>query len=131
MPNWLKGLLGGIVAAIAQFNPVVWALFILIGLDIISGFLRAFITKSVSSDVSLRGMAKKSFILILVGLAGVIQRFLIAGTLPVDLIVGTAGFFCVTEIISILENASACGIAVPPVLVDVLRDKHADHNGQS
>jgi len=121
MPTWFKGFIVSIAALVSNFHPVVWGLFILIGLDILSGLVKAFVTKTVSSDASLRGMAKKSLILILVGLAGVIQKFLVTGILPVDLVIGTAGFFCVTEIISILENASACGISVPPILTNFLK----------
>ena len=121
VPTWVKGLVGGAVAMVMNLDPVIKAMFILMALDILSGLLRSVFDRTISSEVSLKGMVKKSFMLILVGVAAVIQRYLVTGSLPVDLVIGTAGFFCVTEIISILENAAACKQVIPPVLENFIK----------
>jgi phage-related holin len=40
--------------------------------------------------------------------------------LPIELGSAAAGAFCVTELISIVENASAIGVPIPKVITDLL-----------
>lgn len=123
MPNWIKSIGVGIVSTVAQFHPVVIGLAILMGLDIISGLVRAYKSAEVSSDRSYFGMRKKASVWLLVGVAAVIQHYIVPGQLPINLTVGVAGAFAFTEAISIVENARACGVDIPAVLSDALKNK--------
>lgn len=111
---WLFGLVAGIWGG---FHPLIQTLAVLIVLDLVSGLLYAWATKSVSSDASYRGMAKKAMMLVLVGAASTYN-----GTQPLgfDAAAAVAGFFCTTELISIIENAGRLGVPIPKVLMDAI-----------
>jgi len=109
---WFTSLITSWVAAM----PLIAILLILIGLDIATGVLAAFITKQISSMTSFTGVLKKVVTLSLVAV-GICMEF-IYPDIPWGRIV--AMFFCVTEIISITENAARCGIPLPPQLVEAL-----------
>jgi len=113
--KFVKGVMGGAVAMILNLSPVVQALLLLVAMDLISGWAKAFITKTINSDASLRGMTKKGLMLLMVAAAWVAEHKLGA---PLDLDLAVAGFYCVTEGISIIENAKACGLGIPPILVE-------------
>jgi toxin secretion/phage lysis holin len=84
-------------------------------LDITSGVLAAYITNSLDSRVSFRGMAKKALALVLVGVAAWIEP-----AVGIPLASAVAGFYTVHELLSILENAAIAGLPVPDALRDAL-----------
>lgn len=92
--------------------PIIQALMVLMVLDVVSGFLSAFINSTLSSDVSLRGMAKKAMVLLLVTMAAWLQPLVGLDALD-DLV---TGFFIAHEGLSILENAANAGLPIPAVL---------------
>ena len=100
-----------------QRQPLLGVLMILIGADILSGRIVAAARRQLNSTVSLLGMSRKALVLILVGVARVIEPH--AGDLPLTKLV--AGCFCATELLSILENAIALGVPVPRAFRDVLK----------
>lgn len=110
--DWLVQAVTGWVHQV----PMVSTLLILIGLDVAAGLLVAFDRKALSSTISWRGMTRKIFTILLVGMAAVIEPF--AQGLPLAQIV--AMFYSLTEAVSILENAAALGLPLPAQLVDVL-----------
>jgi toxin secretion/phage lysis holin len=111
MPWFMQSLIHWI-----NTKPIIPALLILVILDWLSGVCRACITKSLSSSISWRGMVRKVFMLLLIGVAAVLQPF--AGGLPLTELVALA--FVVVESLSIVENAAASGIPIPRALADVL-----------
>lgn len=113
----LAALPGIVFGYLFGWNPMVWTLVALILLDFASGFLVAWATKSVSSDASYRGMAKKAMMLILVGASHFYAR---ANEFGFDLSALVAGFFCMTEFISITENAARIGLPIPRPLREVI-----------
>ena len=85
-------------------------------LDYISGMLKAFYLGIVSSKAGYKGLVKK---------VGILFTIVVANL--TDLIFGLTifrsaicMFFCVNELISVLENISALGIPIPSVLSDKL-----------
>lgn len=100
------------------WDNVMTALVVLIVLDVMTGFLRAFIQQELSSKESFRGVAKKLLIFVLIAVA-----------VQVDSITGMAGttrnvvavFYCASEGLSILENSVAAGMPVPELLRDALK----------
>lgn len=117
----LKAAVGLAVAAVSGMffglHPMVQTLVILILLDLASGILLAWSTGSVSSDASYRGMAKKAMMLLLVGAATIYNA---TQPLGFDSSVAVAGFFCTTELISIVENAGRIGLPIPRPLMDAI-----------
>ena len=134
--SWLVGLAGsGIGLAVAAWigiGPFIQVLLVLMLADIISGMLAAIVTGGMSSDRSRRGMAKKAMELLLVLVVGYMSEHLgsDAGfSLPAGKAV--AGFFCATELVSILENAVRAGINIGPLkaVLEITR-KTIDRSGE-
>lgn len=110
-------LLGGLAHYLGGWDTLLQALIILVILDVATGFLRAFIQKKLSSDVSFRGIAKKVLIFILLAVAVQVDR--ITGMEGVARNV-VAAFYCASEGLSVIENAVAAGMPVPDFLRNVL-----------
>lgn len=85
-------------------------------LDYISGMLKAFYLGNVSSRVGYKGIIKK---------VGILFTIVVANL--TDIIFGVTifraaicMFFCMNELLSVLENVSALGVPIPEVLSDKL-----------
>ena len=91
-----------------------WAslLLVLMAFDILTGLLRAIQEKKLSSDINGRGMRRKATMLILVLVGKALEQTV--GEAPISEAI--AGGFCVSEGLSILENATLLGAPVPPFL---------------
>ena len=87
-------------------------------LDYITGVLRSYVNKTVSSDVGLKGIARKSVILIVLIVAVLLDRLLNANTWVFRTLV--AYFYISNEGISLLENCVGLGLPVPEKLKDAL-----------
>ena len=107
---------------IHQSYPIVGILLLVMGLDILIGLCAAFITKTISSTVSQKGMTRKVVMLLLVGFGLVLEPY--AGGLPLAKLIAMC--FLVTEGISIVENSARAGVPVPQVLVDTLHKLRND-----
>lgn len=83
-------------------------LLVLMVCDVAVGTIAAWITKRISSLTSFRGMGKKVIMLIAVGAGAAIGR---ESNMPLAQII--AGYYCVTEMWSILENMAKAGIPFP------------------
>ena len=92
------------------------ALSIFVALDICTGILKAFITKTVNSEISYTGIAKKVFIFVMVSVA-YWSQLVIGDALPIRNIV--ICFYFANEGISILENCAEF-IPIPKKLKDTL-----------
>ena len=87
-------------------------------LDYCTGVLKGYVLKQLSSDVGLRGLAKKAVILIVLIVAVCLDRLLNTGHWVFRTLV--AYFYIANESISLLENCSAFGLPIPQQLVDAL-----------
>ena len=93
-------------------------LLIAIIIDYISGIIKAFVTKQLSSQIGLKGILKKVGILCVVALAVLVDR-----------ITGETGairtlviyYFVANEGLSIIENIAAAGIPIPASLKKALK----------
>jgi len=123
--NWLTAFkwAGAVLASLwGKLHPLMQSLVVLMALDIASGLIAGYITRSLSSDVSWRGMAKKSLVLLLVAACGVLER---AWKLEVPLASAVVGFYIVHELISIVENTGRAGLPMPRALTSALRKLRA------
>ena len=113
--GWLGYVLGGM-------DGLLIALVIFITIDYITGIMCAVIDKKLSSAVGAKGIFKKVLILMLVGIANVIDVHVV-GT-GSALRGATVCFYLSNEGLSILENTVHLGLPVPEKLKDVLSQLH-------
>lgn len=112
--------IGGIIGWIwGDFTPLLAALIVCMVLDYISGVACAIVRKDVSSEVGFKGIVKKILILMLVGVAHVLDAYVLNST-PV-LQSAVTMFFIANEGISLVENAAGLGIPIPKKMLEVLK----------
>ena len=117
--GWLGYWLGGM-------DGLLIALIVLMTLDYISGVMCAIVDKKLSSAVGFKGICKKVLILMLVGVANVVDVH----------VVGTGSalrgavicFYMSNEALSLFENAAHIGLPVPDKLRDTLAQLHGRDN---
>ena len=113
--GWLGYFLGGM-------DGLMIALIVFMALDYITGLMCAVIDKKLSSAVGFKGICKKVLILMLVGVANVVDIH----------IVGTGSalrsavicFYLSNEGLSLLENAAHIGLPISDRMKDVLAQLH-------
>lgn len=88
-------------------------LIILIGLDVISGVIKATRELTIKSSVANIGFAKKVGILMVVIVANLADIVFKADGMVVN---GTVAFYIIGEAVSILENCSLIGVPLPELL---------------
>ena len=113
--GWLGYVLGGM-------DGLLIALVVFITIDYITGIMCAVIDKKLSSAVGAKGIFKKVLILMLVGIANVIDVHVV-GT-GNALRGATVCFYLSNEGLSILENTVHLGLPVPDKLKEVLSQLH-------
>lgn len=113
--GWLGYFVGGM-------DGMMIALIILMALDYVTGVMCAVIDRKLSSAVGFKGICKKVLILMLVGVAHVLDRHVVAsGALLRGAVIA---FYLSNEGLSLLENAAHVGLPVPDKLKDVLAQLH-------
>lgn len=88
-------------------------LFIIIGIDYITGIIKAYLTKKLNSKTGFKGFLKKLLMIMIVSFGCLLDK-----------VTGTDGllrnfviyYYIVNEGLSILENVSACGVKLPDKL---------------
>ena len=113
--GWVGYFVGGM-------DGMLIALIVLMSLDYISGIMCAVIDRKLSSAIGFRGICKKVLILMLVGVANIVDIH----------VVGTGSalrgavicFYMSNEGLSLLENAARVGLPVPDQLRDILAQLH-------
>lgn len=107
-------------------------LFILMIIDIITGFGKAIKNKNLWSRKSLLGFARKIFVFLIITVANLLDLFMnLSGTL----VLATVTFYILNEMLSITENAGQLGIPLPEKLLEVIAvvqkksdtDKRVEH----
>ncbi len=99
---WLNLGKAGVAVGLASWAalaPMIQLLLVLMALDILSGVIAAIVTKTISSDISYRGVGKKTMVLLLVVMASALSPLVADGALPIGQAV--ALFYCINEAISI------------------------------
>lgn len=111
----IGGILGGFLG---NMDGILYALVIFVILDYVTGVLYAVEEKKLSSAVGYEGIARKVTIFILVGIANILDSYILgqSGVLRSVVIF----FYLSNEGISILENATELGLPVPEKLKNIL-----------
>lgn len=113
--GWLGYFLGGV-------DGLMIALIVFMALDYLTGIMCAVLDKMLSSAIGFRGIFKKVLILMMVGIANIVDIH----------VVGTGSalrgavicFYLSNEGLSLLENAAYIGLPVPERLKEVLAQLH-------
>lgn len=114
-------LLGG-------FDVAIQCLLIAIVIDYLSGMIKAFVTKTLSSQIGIRGILKKVAVLLVVMLAVLIDR-----------VTGETGairtlviyYFVANEGLSITENLAQAGVPIPKIIKDALKALNKESKGNA
>lgn len=100
----------GLVYLLGGFDVSLMALVIAIVLDYISGVLKAYVTKELSSRIGLKGIIKKVGVLLVVMLAVIIDN-VTGGTGAIRTLV--IYYFVANEGLSVIENLGQAGVPIP------------------
>jgi len=119
----LGGVLGWFLGGMDGF---IYALIAFVVADYISGIGRAIVEKNLSSKIGAKGIIKKVVIFLLVGVAHLVDMYLLDGSGVMRTAV--IFFYLSNEGISLLENACAIGLPVPEKLKEVLAILHSRHS---
>lgn len=87
-------------------------------LDYITGVLRAYVNKEVSSAIGLKGIARKTVIFIVLIVAVLLDRLLNTGNWVFRTLI--CYFYIANEGISLLENCAGLGLPIPEKLKEAL-----------
>ena len=87
-------------------------------IDYLSGVINAIISKALSSEIGFKGICKKVIIFILVGVAHLIDLFILQEGTAIRTAV--IFFYLANEGISILENSAKIGLPIPKKLKKIL-----------
>ena len=113
--GWLGYFIGGM-------DGLMIALVVFMLLDYITGIMCAIIDHELSSEVGFRGIFKKMLIVILVGVANIVDINVI-GT-GSALRGAVICFYLSNEGLSLLENAAHIGLPIPERLKEILAQLH-------
>lgn len=87
-------------------------------LDYITGLLRGYINKELSSDVGLKGIARKTVIFVVLIVAVALDRLLNTGNWLFRTMV--CYFYIANEGLSLLENCGSLGLPIPKKMLEAL-----------
>lgn len=122
MEQWISGVVSVVATTfvwlIGGVDIAFICLIVAIALDYISGLIKAYNTKTLSSSIGFRGILKKIGILILVMLSVIVDRITVNNGGIRTLVVY---YFVANEGLSILENLAQAGLPIPKKLKDALR----------
>ena len=121
--GWLGYFLGG-------YDGLLYALIVFMVVDYITGVMCAINDKKLSSSVGFKGICRKVLILMLVGIANLLDVTII-GTGAV-LRTAVIFFYLSNEGVSLLENAGHLGLPIPEKLKEILAQLHdrAEREGE-
>ena len=114
----IAGFLTTFVFLVGGLDVAMIALLVAIVLDYVSGVVKAYVTKQLSSVVGFRGIVKKVAVLIIVMLAVLVDR-----------VTGETGairtlviyYFVANEGLSIIENLGQSGVPIPQSIKKALK----------
>lgn len=119
--GWIGWILGGA-------DGFLYALIAFVVIDYLTGIMASILEQRLSSEVGFRGILKKILTFVLVGVANIIDSYLIGNGSAIRTAV--IFFYISNEGISILENATRIGLPIPERLKNVLEQlKEENKNG--
>lgn len=139
MKNAIVTTSGVIGSALAYFfggwDSALAALCIFMLIDYATGFLVAWLFHAskksenggLDSKAGVKGLAKKCMVLVLVGVANLLDMQMGTDYLRSGVCIA----FMVNEVLSIVENAALMGVPIPKLITDALEILQDKHEGES
>ena len=121
----LAAIATGAVYLFGGFDVALNCLLIAIVLDYLTGVIKAYVKKELSSEVGLKGILKKVGVLIVVMLGVLVDR-VTGDTGAVRTLV--IYYFVANEGLSIIENLGAAGVPIPAKLKKALKALKKESN---
>ena len=115
----LGGWFGYFVGGVDGFMT---ALIVLMVLDYVTGIMCAIVDKQLSSSIGFKGLFKKMLIIMLVGVAHIVDMHVVGSHEALRSAV--ICFYLSNEGVSVMENASRLGLPIPEKLKAVLAQLH-------
>jgi toxin secretion/phage lysis holin len=112
----IGGVLGWFFGGLDGF---MWAMIVFVLVDYITGVTAAAVKRELSSEIGAKGIAKKVFEFLLVGIANVLDRQILKNGAALRTLV--IFFYVANEGLSILENCTKIGLPVPKFLKKLLK----------
>lgn len=107
---------------VGGWDKMLIALVICMAVDYVTGVMCAVMDRKLSSEVGFRGICKKVLILLMVGIANIIDVNVIGtGSMLRSAVIC---FYISNEGVSLLENAAHMGLPIPEKLKAVLEQLH-------
>ncbi|WP_053955089.1 phage holin family protein [Inediibacterium massiliense] len=122
----IVGLGTGMSILIGEWNRIIHILVILIIMDYITGLMKGYKNKEISSEMGHKGLLKKAAIFIVIILAHQLD-LAVASQNPVFRTM-TIYFYIANEGISITENIAGLGVPLPAFIVKVLKKMKEKNN---
>ncbi|MBQ7578781.1 MAG: phage holin family protein [Synergistaceae bacterium] len=123
----IGGGLGLIVWFFGGLDKLFEVLIALVIIDYITGMIAAGINHEISSEIGFKGIAKKCYMIMFVGIAHLLDDLLVK-YLPDNLAgsvrVMVTTFYILNETTSIIENADELGVPIPKPLHNLLLKLH-------
>lgn len=117
----------GLTYLFGGWDTAIIVLIAFMALDYITGVVYAFNTKTLSSEIGLKGLSKKFLIILILIGAVLLDRLMNTGTWVFRTLV--CYFYIANEGISLLENAGNLGLPIPKKLKAALEQlKNEDEN---
>lgn len=120
--SYLKGVVVSVGTGLTWFlgtwDTALAVLVCFMVLDYVTGLLRAYVNKEVSSDVGLKGIARKAVIFVVLIVAVLLDRLLNTGNWVFRTLI--CYFYIANEGISLLENCAGLGLPIPEKLKEAL-----------
>lgn len=121
----IGGCIGWILGGADGF---LYALIAFVVIDYLTGIMASILEQKLSSEVGFRGIFKKILTFVLVGVAHIIDYYLVGGSSVIRTAV--IFFYISNEGISILENTAKIGLPIPDKLRNILEQlKEEKKNG--
>lgn len=122
MNNWLSAIVSIVATTfvwlVGGIDVALQCLLVAIVIDYISGIIKAYNTKTLSSNIGFRGILKKVGILLIVMLAVLVDRVTVDNGGIRTLVIY---YFVANEGLSILENLAQAGLPIPKTLKNALK----------
>lgn len=116
--EWFDWFIGG-------YDELLYALFIFIVVDHITGVMCAITDKKLSCEVVFRGIAKKGLIFLLVGISNILDVQVVVGTGSV-LRTAIIFFYIAKEGVSLMKNAEYLGLPIPKKMKEILEQLYEE-----
>lgn len=129
--NMIIGVLGTALAYLfGEWDMVLQILLIMMAIDYATGMIAGAINKELNSSIGLKGLLRKSSILLVLIVATLLDRLLNQNTWTFRTF--TCFFYIANEALSILENVGKAGVQLPTGLISALEQlkKKGDQNGR-